>query len=203
MQIFISWQIMPCLLEHTYYFLSLTHIHVHMDTPAYSIEQLIQGSYFAVFGVFPYYTIILIARCAVFVLSKLSRIIKTYNPIQEPWPKWHGFQIMVKASIKTTSYRSGVIKHCTEYNCNVLSKGSKQDKFKSIFTGLTYFKQKLSIYNFCLLCVEKYFFNTSIFQRVLRVYIDIFLSQKYLTHFENFLVKVHETREKTALTCFV
>lgn len=129
-------------------------------------------------------------------LSKLSRIIKTYNPIQEPWPKWHGFQIMVKASIKTTSYRSGVIKHCTEYNCNVLSKGSKQDKFKSIFTGLTYFKQKLSIYNFCLLCVEKYLFNTSIFQRVLRVYIDIFFITKiFNTLWKFFSQSAWNTRE--------
>lgn len=56
---------MPCPLEHTCYFLSLTHI--HMDTPAYSFEQLIQGSYFAVFGVYPYYTISLIARRAVYV----------------------------------------------------------------------------------------------------------------------------------------
>lgn len=55
---------MPCPLEHTCYFLSLTHI--HMDTPAYSFE-LIQGSYFAVFGVYPYYTISLIARRAVYV----------------------------------------------------------------------------------------------------------------------------------------
>lgn len=85
---------MPFLLEHTYYFLSLTHIHVHMDTPAYSIEQLIQGSYFAVFDVFPYYTIILIARCAVFVsvnyqgLLKPTTLYKNHDPSGMAFKLW-------------------------------------------------------------------------------------------------------------------
>lgn len=53
------------------------------------------------------------------------------------------------------------------------------------------------------LCREIFLQYFNISEGFASVHRHFFYHKKYLTHFENFLVKVHETREKTALTCFV